>query len=374
MNDPIQQLRHTLHRHPELSGNEKNTAKRIVQFFTPLSPDAILEKVGGCGVAIVFSGQEPGPTVMLRCELDAVPVQELPQTKYCSEIDGIAHQCGHDGHMAIIAAVGMDLATKRTQRGRVVLLFQPAEENGMGAEAVLQDPQFENIRPDVAFALHNLPGYALGQVLVRPGTFNCASRGMTVKFSGATAHAAQPETGQSPAAAMCACIQQISALPPKTVPADETAFATVVGAQLGKKAFGTAPGDAEIWATLRSETDATMAQLSQYIEQLVHDEAAKYGLTFSIAYQDVFPATVNGVEAVKRIQEVVGNAALSVPEKPLRWSEDFGRITASCEGALFAIGAGTDRPDLHNPDYDFPDALIQPAKDIFLRLITSYLN
>ena len=372
MTDPILQLRHTLHRYTQ----DSLGTRAILQkgFFNSLKPDAIFEELGGCGVAVVFSGQEMGPTVMLRCELDAVPVQELPQAEYCSNIDGVAHQCGHDGHMAILAAVGTDLAAKRTQRGRVVLLFQPAEENGMGAEAVLQDPRFETIKPNFAFALHNLPGLPLGQVLIRPGTFNCASRGMIVKLSGTTAHAAQPETGQSPAAAMCDCIQKISTLPPGTVPSDETAFATVVGAQLGKKAFGTAPGEAEIWATLRSEKDATMAKLTPYVERMVHDAAAKNGLTVTIAYQDVFPATVNGVEAVKRIQEVVDDAALSVPEKPLRWSEDFGRITASCEGALFAIGAGTDRPDLHNPDYDFPDALILPAKDIFLGLIASYLN
>jgi metal-dependent amidase/aminoacylase/carboxypeptidase family protein len=114
MTDPILQLRHTLHRFPELSGNESNTAKRIVQFFNSLKPDVIFEELGGCGVAVIFSGQEPGPTVMLRCELDAVPVQELPQAEYCSNIDGVAHQCGHDGHMAILAAVGTDLAAKRT--------------------------------------------------------------------------------------------------------------------------------------------------------------------------------------------------------------------------------------------------------------------
>ena len=374
MNDPIQQLRHTLHKYPELSGKESNTAKRIVDFFRPLNPDAIFEDLGDNGVAVVFTGHESGPTVMLRCELDAVPVQELSHTEYCSTIDGVAHQCGHDGHMAIVAAVGLDLAAKRTQRGKVVLLFQPAEENGMGAKAVLQDPRFGEIKPDVAFALHNLPGYPLGQVLVRSGTFNCASRGLTVKLSGTTAHAAQPETGQSPAPAMCECIQHLSALPPETVPTDETAFATVVGAQLGKKAFGTAPGEAEIWATLRSETDETMAKLTQYVEQVVHDAATQHGLSVTIAYQDVFPATVNGEQAVKRIQEVIGDAPLIIPKKPLRWSEDFGRITAICEGALFAIGAGTDRPNLHNPDYDFPNALIPPAKEIFLRLVDSYLN
>ncbi|WP_084456977.1 amidohydrolase [Desulfogranum mediterraneum] len=374
MIEPILHLRRELHQYPELSAKEADTAGRIVRFFTPLAADSIVEGLGGHGVAVVFGGKVAGPTILLRCELDAVPIQELSQRDYRSTRAGISHSCGHDGHMAILAAVGAELAASPPERGRVVLLFQPAEETGCGAAAVLHDPRFAAIRPDFAFALHNLPGVPLGQVIVRRGAFNCASRGMTIRLSGSTAHAAQPESGRSPARAMCRLIQGLSLLPPGIAEQGETAFATVVGAELGKKAFGTAPGEAEIWCTLRSESDATMARLVRFSEQLAAEHAGEDGLTVSIACQDVFAATINSESAVQRVREVVAPETLTFAERPFRWSEDFGLITASCEGALIGIGAGEELPALHNPQYDFPEALIPPAKALFLRLIQRCLT
>ncbi len=241
-------LRHELHRHPELSGSESETAARICRFFEPLQPDVIIRELGGHGVAFAFSGAEPGPTVLLRCELDAVPIREMNRVAHCSAVDGRSHACGHDGHMAILASVGESLAVVRPPRGRVVLLFQPAEENGGGARAVIGDAQFSEIRPDFVFALHNLPGFPVGQVVVRYGTMCCASRGMVVSLEGTPAHAAQPETGNSPARAMCRIMKLIDELPTRLSVGDEVAFATVVGASLGADdAFGTAPGEGGCW-------------------------------------------------------------------------------------------------------------------------------
>ncbi|MBE9080318.1 amidohydrolase [Romeria aff. gracilis LEGE 07310] len=239
--DSAAQLRRRLHRQPELSGAEFQTAQQILHFFADLKPDETLTELGGTGVAFVFSGAEPGPTVLLRCELDALPIQEENTFAHRSTAAGCAHKCGHDGHMAILAAVGIQLAAQRPLRGRVVLLYQPAEETGQGAAAVIADEKFSQIRPDYVFALHNLPGQPLGQVVVRSGTFSCASRGVTITLLGKTAHAAQPETGISPAAAMCQLIDELSQLPTRLGFGDELAFATVVGARLGEKAFGTSP-------------------------------------------------------------------------------------------------------------------------------------
>lgn len=369
MADSILALRHMLHKYPELSGSETETARRIVEFFSIHKPSSILERLGGNGVAVVFAGCESGPTVLLRCELDALPIFERNELVYRSTNDGVSHKCGHDGHMAILAAVGADLAEKRLNRGRVVLLFQPAEENGQGAAAVIKDPRFAEIQPDFAFALHNLPGFPLGEVVVRPGTFNCASRGMAVRVNGSTAHAAQPETGRNPTETMCRFVQQLSNLPPGIVPKSETGFATIVGARLGGKAFGTAPGQAEVWATLRTETDSTMAALVDYAERVVVDSARELCLDVDIEYEDIFNATVNSQSAVSLVREAAGPNPVHVPDKPFRWSEDFGRITAISDGALFGIGAGKHVPALHNPDYDFPDELIPIASGMLLRLV-----
>lgn len=369
------QLRRRVHQHPELSGAEVQTAQKILQFFSSLNPDETLSELGGTGVAFVFTGVKPGPTVLLRCELDALPIQEENAFAHRSTVAGCAHKCGHDGHMAILAAVGTQLAARRPPRGRVVLLYQPAEETGLGAAAVIKDKQFSQIRPDYVFALHNLPGYPLGQVVVRSGTFSCASRGIIITLIGKTAHAAQPETGISPAAAMCQLIDELSQLPARLGFGNELAFATVVGARLGAKAFGTAPAIAEVMATLRSETDETMQRIVTHIEETAQQLASAQGLRCSLTYEDIFTATVNDPTAVERICAAAHQcqAPLSQIETPLRWSEDFGRFTAIAPGALFGLGAGQHEPALHNADYDFPETLIERGAALFLHIVADCL-
>lgn len=361
-------LRHALHAHPELSGEETATARRLLDFFSALEPDEVVNEVAGNGFAVAFGGTEDGPTIMLRSELDALPIHETIDMKHRSTRDGVSHKCGHDGHMAILAAVGARLARRRPAKLRVLLMFQPAEETGAGAAAVVADPAFARLRPDRVFALHNLPGYPLGQVVVRAGTFTCASRGMCIRLHGRTAHAAQPQTGRSPAAAMCRVIAAMDELRER-FGENELAFATVVGASLGARAFGIAPGVAEVWVTLRTETDTTMTAMVAHCEDRVRAIADAALLAVDTGYEDVFDATVNSENAVAEIRRACeGLSVLEAPE-PFRWSEDFGKFTQTADGALFGLGAGETQPDLHDEDYDFPDALVDAGAEVFLRLI-----
>ena len=201
-------LRRALHQKPEVSGEEQQTAACIVQEVERAGADQIWTGLGGHGVALAFNGEQDGPTVMIRCELDGLPIQEVSDVPYRSETQGKGHLCGHDGHMVMVLGVAMALA-KRPKRGRVILLFQPAEETGAGAEAVLADPRWPEIRPDYAFAYHNVPGRPLGQIGLCKGTSNCASRGMKITFTGRTSHAAAPEDGVSPALAMAELMQTL---------------------------------------------------------------------------------------------------------------------------------------------------------------------
>lgn len=369
----IAELRRTLHRNPELSGSEVETARRIEKWFAPLRPDTTVRHLGGNGVAFVFSGSAPGRTVLLRCELDALPIQETNRIPHRSIQDGVSHKCGHDGHMATLAAVGKELSANRPENGRVVLLYQPAEETGEGASAVLRDPRFAELEPDFAFAFHNVPGFPLGEIVVRSGAMTAASRGMAVSLTGVTAHAAQPETGVSPAAATCRIIERLSQTPDVVVRPDEMAFVTVVGARLGEKAFGTAPGHAEIWATLRSETDDAMSRLVGHAEQIVDQCASAENLQYEIAYEDVFRATTNSHQAVDLLLRSAEDDPVEMLNEPFRWSEDFGEFATGTHCALFGIGAGTETPDLHNPGYDFPDELIPRAATILLRIVRQCL-
>jgi amidohydrolase len=372
--DALITLRKTLHQNPELSNQEEATAVRIFNEFQSFSPDEIVTDLGGTGLAFVFNGTDSGPTTLIRSELDALPIEETNTFEHRSQVKGVSHKCGHDGHMSIVTALGAELAKSRPQKGRVVLCFQPAEETGMGAIQVVSDVRFAALKPDYAFALHNYPGLELGKVAVRAGTFNCASRGMIIHLKGKTSHAAHPENGISPANVMCNIIQELNALPSKI--ADQGIegrhWVTVIHAKLGEIAFGTSPGDAVVMVTLRSETNEGMQMLIEQAEAFSQSVAKSENLGISFEYEDVFQASVNSQEGCDRIVsacETTQTPCLLLDE-PMRWSEDFGQFTATAkEGAMFALGAGQTSPQLHNPDYDFPDALIPIGRDLFLDII-----
>ena len=377
----VYELRHQLHREPEPSGFEVKTAKTIVEFFRALAPDIVIENLGGTGVAIVFGKPDNGQTLLLRCELDALRIEEVNAFAHRSIVPGVSHKCGHDGHMATLCAVGRWLSENRPQNGRVVLLFQPAEENGEGAKQVLADPAFEQIKPDMAFAFHNLPGFPLGQVVVRNGVFAAASRGMCISLHGSTAHAAQPNTGASPIPAVQSIIDQFSAMTDLTTWDGRLPIVTVVGCQIGRKDFGVAPGSATVWATLRTETDAAMGELVRKAETIVNKAAyvkdSKPGvsaLTTEMSYEEIFNATVNSDRMVDIVRSAASDYSILEIESPFRWSEDFGRFSKVCETALFGIGAGENTPALHDCAYDFPDDLIPIAAHVFVKVINSWLN
>ena len=369
-------FRHELHRHPEISGEEEETARRVAHFLGPMKPARILTGLGGHGVAAVFEGAEPGPTLLFRSEIDALPIEEKTHVAHASTVPGKGHLCGHDGHSTILLALGLGLSRAAPKRGRVVLLFQPAEENGAGAAAVIADSRFAEIRPDFAFSLHNLPGLALGHVALTDGPVNCASRGMKIKLSGKTAHASQPETGRSPMAAMASLMPALTALSRSAPPDRGFRLATVTHAALGERAFGIAPGDGEIWVTLRTLVDDSMAELCAEAEALARRAADAEGLDLDIAYDDIFLHCENAPEAVAHLARALDAEGVSHDNGslPMRASEDFGRFRAIAPSAMFFLGSGENHPALHNPDYDFPDELIAIGARVFMRVVRDLLG
>lgn len=372
----LQAFRHDLHRHPEVSGEEQETARRVAEALRPLAPSKLLTELGGHGVAAVFESKEPGPTLLFRAELDALPIEEKSQADHRSTVAGKGHLCGHDGHSTILLALATGLSRQPIARGRVVLLWQPAEEDGSGAAAVLKDPRFAEIRPDFAYSLHNMPGLAFGTVALKSGPVNCASRGMKIRLSGKTAHASQPETGLSPMAAISKLMPALTALSNGAPPATDFTLATVTHASLGEQAFGIAPGDAEIWVTLRTLIDDRMAELCEKAEQLVVEAAREAGLDHSISYHDIFFHCENAPEAVAHLEEALTSEGVRFDEGtlPMRASEDFGRLRAICPSAMFFLGAGEKHPALHNPDYDYPDDLTAIGARVFMAVIRKALD
>lgn len=368
--------RRKLHAMPELSGQEAQTAHEVCAFLSATNPDRIVAGLGGHGVAAVYEGAAMGPTAMVRAELDALPIEEVSNLPYRSAKPGKAHLCGHDGHMATLAALALGLGRRRPQRGRAVLLFQPAEETGAGAAAVVNDPKFADIAPDLAFSCHNTPGVPLGRAELAEGPVNCASRGMRATLAGRTAHASTPELGISPMATIARLMPALTAMGGGALQDEGFAMVTVTHARMGEPAFGVAPGYAEIWATLRTRTDSRMAALCAQAESMVRRAAADARLSVDIAYSDIFDHCQNAPEAVAYLRRAL--EAEGVPfdhgNLPMRASEDFGRFGQRAPAAMVFLGAGETHPGLHNPDYDFPDALIAIGAGVFMRALREILG
>ncbi len=362
-------LRHELHQHPEISNKEYYTSAKIAEFMKSFTPDEVIS-LSTTGKAFVFKGKKPGKTLMFRAELDALPVTESSGRAYCSKNPGIAHACGHDGHMAIIAGLAQKIAMNRPEKGKVVLLFQPAEEVEQGALYVINDPEFKKIEPDYIFALHNIPGAEINTVLLRRGTFAAASKGMTVKLYGKTSHAAEPENGISPANAISAIIRDLNMLVEGKKLFKDMTLLTIIHIRLGEISFGTTPGYAEILITLRSFENEDMELLTRKSEKIIYDIANAENLKCEISYEEVFPALVNDNEFINLSEQSAIENKLDIEhlEYPFKWSEDFAYFTQQYKGCLFGLGAGINHARLHHADYDFPDEIIESGINLFYKI------
>lgn len=367
--DELTAFRRVLHQNAELSGKEKLTPKLVLDFLGSGKSGSVISGLGGNGMAIIYDSQEDGPTTVFRCELDGLPIHEVNTFAYRSLNQGVSHKCGHDGHMAIVSGLGRLLDSSPPRIGKIVLLYQPAEETGTGAEAVLNDERFRALKPDYIYALHNLPRLQKHKIFVKTGPFAASSRGIIVKLFGATSHAAEPEKGRSPAIALSEIIKEISVLPQINAFRDFTTI-TVVHALMGEIAFGVTPGYAEIRATLRTFLESDMDVLISAVTSIIENIAEREGLKHEISFTEIFPGTQNTSEAVEIVMNCAKKSSFEVEiiDQPFKWSEDFGHFLHHYKGALFGLGAGENTPSLHNNDYDFPDELISTGVELFFKI------
>ena len=360
----ILELRWDLHRHPCLSQDEGDSARRVKQWLLKnAEPTQVIDDLGGHGMAAVFDTGRPGPTIMLRSELDALPLEEPDDIPHRSRHPGIAHKCGHDGHTASLCGVAILFKEHSLPAGRVALLFQPAEETGTGARAVLADSKFSDITPDWAFGLHNVPGMPLGQVALKSGPFAAASEGLKVSVIGKASHASEPHLGHNPTLAVAQIINAFLALPSELAGMHANCLITPTSIQMGDGGFGISPGRAELSFTVRAVTNHKLSLLVERLREKASLIGSAFGLQMEFSRHDPFPATINHQEGVRILDSAFKHLGFSgdALEEGFPWSEDFGELLLRVPGAFFALGAGEDCPPLHSVEYDFPDQLLQPA-------------
>ena len=351
----ITEIRHTLHNNPGISGNELFAHDLIVRELQALKPDVIHDHVGGFGVVALWrSREEKATTLAFRADIDALPS---------------GHRCGHDGHTAILLRFAQMVSEDKDRKHNIVLVFQPEEETGKGAKKIMESGILQEIGIDAIFGLHNLPGYDKGTVVLSRGTFSMASCGVIYKLTGRQTHASTPEMGLNPGLAAAEIIQRFDAL--NNMEPSKFRMSTLICCNVGERAFGTSAGKGEVMFTLRTMSNDGMSTLMQAADDIVNEVSRKYCLGLEKQVCEPFRALENNPELVDEMKTLFSrDYTVMELEKPFRWSEDFAEYLTEFRGAFFGLGSGKEQPELHHPNYDFPDDIIETGANCFKRINT----
>ncbi|MEZ4722137.1 MAG: amidohydrolase [Flavobacteriales bacterium] len=370
----LRTFRRTLHANPELSGQENGTQQRIREMLAQQNANGSKD-VGGTGLLYSFTFGE-GPHVLVRVDIDALPIQEINSFEHKSTVPGVSHKCGHDGHTTIGVGLIMKMLSEPYSRGSVDVLFQPAEEIGEGARSVIADPVFDPSKYDYAIALHNIPGAPLHQILWKRDGFTPAVQSLIIRLQGKTSHAAEPLKGFNPAYAISEIIQMARTMEVVDEQHEDYALITPVYSTLGSKDYGISAGYGEVHFTIRSWKQEKMERVCEVFSGMVDTIGDSNKLKVEKEIVAVFAANQNDHHVVDQIIAAAHELQLRSTErvKPFPWGEDFGLFTQHIPGAMFGLGSGENSPALHNPDYDFPDEIINTGINMFYHTIQNLIS
>jgi len=367
-------FRRLLHAHPELSNQEFATQQRIRDFLANhTAPEPLTIATTGLIYPFRFG---PGPHVLVRVDIDALPITETNVFEHASTHPGVAHKCGHDGHATIGVGLVQKLVQEPLKNGSVSVLFQPAEEVGEGAQKVLNDSNFQTTDFDFALALHNIPGEDKNKVLWKHASFTPAVHSLIIRLQGITSHAAEPLKGINPAYALAAIIDLAKNLEETDESHPQFGLITPVYSSLGSKDYGISAGHGEIHFTMRSWEQHAVDALTEKFLDASKTIAQEHQLEISHQKTAVFASNYNNKKVVDAVIKSAKHLQLATSEKkhPFPWGEDFGLFTQSIPGAMFGLGAGKDTPPLHNPEYDYPDDLTPTAIQLFYSTLNELIT
>lgn len=370
----IVELRHDLHRHPEL-GFEEHRTQGVVR--------AWLEGLGysprdsaGTGLVADLYARDGAPIVALRADLDCLPIEEKTDLPYRSVHSGRSHKCGHDGHTAILMGVAAVLAKHRAELPvNVRLLFQPAEEGvrGGGARVMVAEGALEGVRE--VYGLHNWPAWPMGQVRVKSGAMLAQVDNFVFELTGVGGHASQPQLCRDPIVAASQLILALQTVVSRGLGWEGGAVLTVASFHAGT-ANNIIPRTARLEGTLRSFDPAVRVRALSRLREVVAGIASASGVEIAISHEEGYPVVVNDAECTERVRRVaaslVGPGNVRAEALPLAGGEDFAYLCQAVPGAFFFLGAqreGQDTPVCHHPDFDFEDALIPLGMRMFLGLV-----
>lgn len=372
--DELTKIRKYLHQNPEISGKESETAKFIVDKLKEFGVDKIHQVISQHSLIAEINGTERGKTTLYRCELDALPIQEVNDFEYASNKKGVSHKCGHDGHMAIMLGLAKELSENPPKSGTFLILYQSAEETGKGAKAVIESGFLEQFSIDYVVALHNVPGYPLHSIVCKEDVFTPSVESIKIELKGRTSHAGEPDKGKNPSKAIAEIITYFNSLHQPDMDKSNYFVVAPIVIKMGEEAYGTSAGSGIVGYTIRSTDFSYFEAQKNEIENKINQIASSNELEYKLDWLESFSANLNNKQVVKIIRdscERLGYNYISRP-KPFDWGEDFGLFTQNYPGAMFGIGSGEKAHSLHDNRYDFPDAIIPKAVKLFKELAKEF--
>jgi amidohydrolase len=379
-------IRRDLHAHPELAFQERRTSD-VVATVLQASGIEVHRGFGETGVVGVLHGRSAGKSIGLRADLDALPLQEANRCSHRSLSAGCMHACGHDGHTAILLGAARHLAARRAFDGTVNFIFQPAEEGGhCGALAMMRDGLFDKHPCSAIFAMHNMPGIPAGHFAFRTGASLASSNEFDISITGRGAHAAMPQNGIDPIMVAVQTVQALQGLITRTKDPLEMAVLSVTQIHSGN-AYNVIPHDAVIRGTVRTYNSDVTALMESGIRRIAGAVAAAFEATAEVKFVRSYPPLVNWDGptriATQAALDLVGDQNVIRDAKPLTASEDFAWMLQKVPGCYLLIGngggdhrgqdAGLGPCQLHNPNYDFNDALLPVGVRYWARLVENFL-
>ncbi|MDA5094601.1 M20 family metallopeptidase [Aliiroseovarius sp. KMU-50] len=363
--------RRWMHAHPELGLECHQTAAYVVARLREFGVDEVHEKIGVSGVVAIINGQGVGPTIGLRADMDALPMQEMTGLDHASQTEGLMHACGHDGHTTMLLGAARYLAETRNFAGRVALIFQPAEENSGGAKHMCDEGMMDRFDIKEVYALHNLPGEELGAFITSPGPLMAAVDTLRVNVTGLGGHAAYPEECRDPIMALVSMAQALQSIVSRNLPPMEQLVISVTQVH-GGTVDNVVPETAWLEATIRSFTPEVRNMAEKRAGEIISGLAAAFDVEAEVIYERGYPATVNHSKqteiALEVARELSGEDRVDGQGGVSMGAEDFSYMLEERPGAYLFLGQG-DGPYVHHPQYDFNDEAAPYGASFFAKLV-----
>jgi amidohydrolase len=369
--------RQALHSRPELLFDVHETARFVGDKLRAFGCDEVVAGIGRTGIVGIIQGRHgKGAVIGLRADMDALPIAEATGLPYASQIPGLMHACGHDGHTAMLLGAARHLCETRNFRGAVAVIFQPAEEGGGGGREMVADGMMERFGISQVFGLHNEPGMAVGRFAIRTGAFLAAYDEITIAVKGKGGHAAMPHLTIDPIYIGAQIITALQGIVSRNTDPIESLVISITKFHAGD-AMNVIPPSAELAGTVRTLSKEVRDTAETRIRETVENMATALGGEATLTYVRKYPVTVNHAAetqlAIAAAREVMGTGSIETDARPIMGAEDFAFMLEARPGAIINLGNG-DTAYCHSPDYDFNDEIIPIGVSYWVRLAEMVLK